>query len=666
MKAKLRAQEDIIPVHDMTPVYQRKRKKLRPQSELKFPAENEYAFLLNNHIDQPTLETAIKLSEKWQTPVHDVLISQGHITQAQYTKALAEECDVNFIQKLKPKDLHLSNIPEIIQENYRAGLFTGKGDKPEEDTVILASHAPQNPTSLKSMMNRLGTAGQRIFLVSTHQLRFAITAMRGSLLTKQAIFGLESLHPGCSAKDGLTNWQKFSLFIMISAIASFFLFYPEYSFLAGSAALSILFFPVVWLRLVTCLHAFRHPYVPRPEATSIGYWRAAASGLTNDATLPVYTILVPIFREKEVLSNLFRALLDLDYPSAKLDIKLIFEETDPETLQAAMTYELPDNIEFIVVPDSQPRTKPKALNYAMQFARGDYVVIYDAEDQPVSDQLRKAVTAFRLAPDSVACLQARLTFYNASENWLTKQFALEYASLFNGILPTLQRLDFPIPLGGTSNHFRMSALKNIGAWDAFNVTEDADLGMRLYRSGYTCRVLNSVTYEEATCSLKAWIPQRTRWLKGWMQTYAVHMRNPFRLYRQLGFRGFAGFQVMMGGFVMSALIHPVFLIYAAWYVVTTLMQGRPLFVIQLSELNFWLISLFNLTFGYTTAMALGAIIGWQAKMKTILHNVITMPIYWLFISFAAYRALYQFFRAPFLWEKTSHGVTKVRFVLSKE
>src|SRR5690606_9681865 len=197
-------------------------------------------------------------------------------------------------------------------------------------------------------------------------------------------------------------------------------------------------------------------------------------------------VLAPLFREANVAPGLIRALGKLDYPAAKLDIKLILEACDPETMAKVGRLNLPGAFEVIVVPDAQPRTKPKALNYALELARGDYAVIYDAEDRPDPGQLRAALSAFRSGPPNLACVQARLNFYNARENWLTRQFAIEYAALFDGLLPALQALRLPIPLGGTSNHFRMPALKWLGAWDAFNVTEDADLGMRLYRRGYAC------------------------------------------------------------------------------------------------------------------------------------------------------------------------------------
>ena len=200
---------------------------------------------------------------------------------------------------------------------------------------------------------------------------------------------------------------------------------------------------------------------------------------------------MPLYREANMLAGLTRALSRLDYPAAKLDIKLILETADAETIAAARALDPPGNVEILVVPDLHPRTKPKALNYALPLARGDYLVIYDAEDRPERDQLRKALAAFREGPPNLACLQAKLNLYNADDNWLTRQFTIEYCALFDGLLPALDRLRLPIPLGGTSNHFRLAALKWLMAWDPFNVTEDADLGTRLSRSGYRCQVLSS-------------------------------------------------------------------------------------------------------------------------------------------------------------------------------
>jgi len=216
------------------------------------------------------------------------------------------------------------------------------------------------------------------------------------------------------------------------------------------------------------------------------------------------------------------------------------------------------------------RTKPKALNYALPLARGEFVVIYDAEDRPEPDQLRRAL--HRGGPPNLAAVQARLNLYNASDSWLTSQFTIEYCALFDGLLPALDRLSLPIPLGGTSNHFRASALRWLMAWDAFNVTEDADLGIRLARSGYRCQVVASTTHEEAPARLMCWLRQRTRWLKGYVQTWLVHMRSPAALWRELGPRGFLAFQIMVGGTVLSALAHPWFYLLAS---------------MELAPANFW-------------------------------------------------------------------------------
>ena len=260
-------------------------------------------------------------------------------------------------------------------------------------------------------------------------------------------------------------------------------------------------------------------------------------------------------------------MANLDYPPAKLDIKIVLEEVDTSTIEAATKLAFPGNVDLIVVPDRQPRTKPKALNYALQFATGDLAVIYDAEDRPEPDQLRKAATRFQFASPDVACLQARLDYFNPHENWLSRQFTIEYATLFRGLLPLLSRFGLPLPLGGTSNHFRIGVLRDLGAWDPFNVTEDADLGMRLHRAGYLVETLDSTTYEEACCQSVPWIKQRTRWLKGWMQTFGVHMRAPVSTLRETGLTGFLAFHAYFAGIIVSSLAHPLcyfVLAYDAW------------------------------------------------------------------------------------------------------
>jgi hypothetical protein len=264
-----------------------------------------------------------------------------------------------------------------------------------------------------------------------------------------------------------------------------------------------------------------------------------------------------MYKEPEVLPILLHALRSLDYPAAKLDIKLVLEEGDRETVEAAIAMDLEGIFEIVLVPPSQPKTKPKACNYALQFARGEHLVIYDAEDKPEPDQLRKVVAAFRRGGEKLACVQCRLNYYNARENWLTRMFTLDYSLWFDLMLPGLQRLGAPIPLGGTSNHFRTDVLRALHAWDPFNVTEDADLGIRLTQKGWRVAVIDSTTYEEANCLAGNWVRQRSRWIKGYMQTFLVHTRRPAALWRAMGPVGLLGFVFFIGGTAVSGLLSPV-------------------------------------------------------------------------------------------------------------
>lgn len=373
---------------------------------------------------------------------------------------------------------------------------------------------------------------------------------------------------------------------------------------------------------------------------------------TADVELPVYTILVPMLNEADVLADFVAALRTLDYPPAKLDVILILESSDIETQLAAAAADLPGFVRVVVVPDAPPRTKPKALNYGLQFARGDYVTVYDAEDVPDRSQLREALALFQEPGARLACVQAQLSTYNPRASWLTRQFTLEYAALFDGILPALARLGLPLPLGGTSNHFPRAVLDAVGGWDPHNVTEDADLGIRIARRGGQIAVLSSTTWEEAPPTLAIWMRQRTRWLKGWMLSYLVHMRRPFSLLRELGLKRFLGFQVLMGGMILSALVHPLFylMLAHAW-------AGGPFMQQPASVPEFVLLALavLNLVAGYSSAMALAAVTACRRRRFFLAFDVVLMPFYWLLISLAAYRALVQVLREPHLWEKTPHA-----------
>jgi cellulose synthase/poly-beta-1,6-N-acetylglucosamine synthase-like glycosyltransferase len=376
-----------------------------------------------------------------------------------------------------------------------------------------------------------------------------------------------------------------------------------------------------------------------------------------DHRLPRYTVLVPMYDEPEVLPTLVHGLASLDYPSDRLDIILVLEARDAVTRSAAARLRLPWNMRILIVPPGGPQTKPKALNYALAFARGDLVVVFDAEDRPESDQLRLAAHAFSRGGPVLACVQARLNVYNPADSFWTRQFALEYSALFDGLLPALDRLRLPIPLGGTSNHFRLSVLRGVGAWDPYNVTEDADLGIRLARAGYRTATIASTTWEEAPTSRKIWVGQRTRWLKGWIQTWLVHMRHPRRLLRDLGTRQFLGILVTFGGVLLSVLVYPIALLAMG---LTWWLGGFGGAALSGIGSWLWLIALINLSTGILAPMVAAALAVLRRGHPRLLLSVFWMPAYWVLISLAGYRALVDLARRPHYWEKTRHGLSGSR------
>ena len=377
----------------------------------------------------------------------------------------------------------------------------------------------------------------------------------------------------------------------------------------------------------------------------------------RDDWLPTYSIIVALYREAAAVPGLVAALQALDYPPEKLDIKLVLEPDDNETREAIEALHLGPPFETIIAPEKGPRTKPKALNAALPLVRGSFVAVFDAEDRPEHDQLRLAMEAFVAGNARLACVQARLTIDNTEDTWLTRVFTAEYAGLFDVFLPGLAAWRLPLPLGGSSNHFRIEALQRVGAWDPYNVTEDADLGMRLARYGYRTAVITSSTYEEAPGRFAPWLRQRTRWFKGWMQTWLVHMRSPLRLARELGLPGFVVFQLLVGGTVLAALVHAPFAAGLIWIFATAPLDDA---VAQML-LGFDAASLIS---GYLISVALGLIGLARRGLLDCAWALLLMPVYWLLLSAAAWRALFQLMQAPYRWEKTEHGLARTSRLLA--
>jgi cellulose synthase/poly-beta-1,6-N-acetylglucosamine synthase-like glycosyltransferase len=283
---------------------------------------------------------------------------------------------------------------------------------------------------------------------------------------------------------------------------------------------------------------------------------------------------------------------------------------------------------------------------------GKYCVIYDAEDSPDPDQLKKAALAFSSLPEDIACLQSKLNFYNASENVLTRWFSIEYSYWYDFYLEGLDKVNIPIPLGGTSNHFRIDQLRELGGWDPYNVTEDADLGIRIARRKLKTTMLECYTYEEATLKVGSWIKQRSRWYKGHTQTYLVHMRHPIKLLKELGWRQYLLFQLTFGGAIFMPIINPIL------WAITAISLFAPWLFSSLYLLPVQGLCIFNLIVGNSAYMLMYVAACVKQKKYQALPSALTMPAYWILISIASWRGLLQLITKPFYWEKTAHGVTK--------
>lgn len=498
---------------------------------------------------------------------------------------------------------------------------------PDPEPVIIADDGPDAPGSAGTVMD----------------LRTAPLEVDPAELDT-AINGLLERAPHLSSSTSLTRSQRMTMFGYLAVLAVGLVLDARLVVVVHVACAIIVYLTVLVYRVVLHSRSTRSDVVTRVSDD-----RALS---TNDEALPSVTVLVPCYREPDVVADLVDSLRAMDYPRDRLQILLLLEGDDQQTIDAVERLPLDPNMMVVLVPPAEPRTKPKALNVGLQRATGEIVTVYDAEDRPEPLQLRRAAIALAEADPRVACVQAKLGCANAFQNLLTRWFNLEYTMWFNQFLPALSQTRAPIPLGGTSNHFRSSVLREAGAWDPFNVTEDADLGVRLHRRGYRTDVLDSITWEEANSDFVNWVKQRSRWQKGYLQTWFVHLRDPRRLLRELGPRGFLEFNLFIGGTPILALINPIFwLTTLIWFlfrpeVITTLLPFPWYHLALLS----WLVGNFVLTYqNLVTAEDIG-------EAKSYLAALLT-PIYWVMLSVAAYKAALQFVLQPSQWEKTVHGLS---------
>ncbi len=369
------------------------------------------------------------------------------------------------------------------------------------------------------------------------------------------------------------------------------------------------------------------------------------------AEWPTYTILCPLFQEVAVVPQFVEAIRSLNYPAEKLQVLFLTEQSDAQTRMALEQMRLPANFTILTVPQGTPQTKSRACNFGLLHAKGQFVVIFDAEDKPEPLQLKKAVLTFANHGPETACVQAKLNYYNPKQNLLTRWFTAEYSTWFDIMLPGLQRTGISLPLGGTSNHFRTEILRALGGWDAFNVAEDCELGLRISQHRLKTAVVDSTTYEEATSQVKAWLYQRSRWIKGYFQTYLVHMRHPLQMLKKQPIGSILSLQMIVGAWTFVLLLNPIMQALTICYFLFSPTQlYQSLFPSPILYMATFCLIFGN--FSYIYIHLLGCL---RRKEYALMKWILLIPIYWCLMSIAAYIAIYELIVKPHYWRKTPHG-----------
>jgi cellulose synthase/poly-beta-1,6-N-acetylglucosamine synthase-like glycosyltransferase len=564
-----------------------------------------------------------------------VLIARGALSEDTYLRALSKALGTSF----EPLDGMPRGLCPADDHRLIESAVTGLLPLVDNDVRLVVAPRGTAARRLVRLVEDDPAQAGRFRFTSGERLNRFVLRHAGKAITARASDQLAQRWPMLSAAPNDRRGNRVaSVTAGLLALAAAALA-PAPTLLLCELMLAMVFLAWLGLRLFC---AALHLPEPRPAPAM------------SDGALPVYTVIAALYREAASVDGLLRAIERLNYPPEKLNVIVAVEAGDHDTRAAiaARASRLP--LTVIPVPEGGPRTKPKALNVALPFAHGTFTVIYDAEDRPEPDQLRRALQAFHAGGGDLACVQARLCIDNTADSWLARIFTAEYAGQFDVFLPGLAALRMPLPLGGSSNHFRTAILREVGGWDAYNVTEDADLGVRLVRFGYRSGIVASTTYEEAPAQFGPWLRQRTRWFKGWMQTWRVHMRQPRRLARDLGLPGFIAFQLIVGGNALAALVHPLFmagLIHAA-------LSGARMWPDQGAVPVLALLYGANIVIGYLTSAALGWIGLMRRGITSTAWVLLLTPAYWLLLSLAAWRALYQLVAAPYAWEKTEHGLAK--------
>jgi len=588
----------------------------------------ELAFLERHGVPYPVLRQAQLAAGEAGVPPADALLKTGLLDERSFYRALAAETGLPFLGRFR--------LAEGVR--FPQAVSAGLAALAEPQAGAAFVHAPQG-AEVARLLGERDRGGGLVALTTPTLLRAAVLRAAGAAIARMAADDLSNATPALSYRNGVTREQAWAAVALLGAVGLAALLAPAAVLALGGAALSLLFLLMIVVRLAAVVDS--GPVAPRVRPSR-----------RPDHALPVYTVIVAMRREGRVLDKLVLALQALDYPPAKLDVKLVIDADDREMRDALGARSIPAHMEVVVAPPGLPRTKPRALNVALPLARGAFTVVYDAEDVPDPDQLRLAVDTFGRSGGDVACLQGRLVIDNTDDSLLTRFFTIEYAALFYVLNPGLAATDLPVPLGGTSTHFRTDILRAVHAWDPWNVTEDADLGIRLALLGYRVGDLPSSTLEEAPKRLGPWLHQRARWMKGFMQTCITHSRRPDRALRSLDPFKFVGAVTMTFGTVLTALLYPFLTATAA----AAIADGALARTGRAYDVLGWGLGLVTLAAG-ALAIYLPPLVAIKRRgLWRLLPLVPFLPLYYALVSVAAWRGLFELVRDPYRWNKTDHGL----------
>ncbi|QDY69110.1 glycosyltransferase family 2 protein [Qingshengfaniella alkalisoli] len=583
-------------------------------------------------ITQDQIKTCVARQSTQEARFGDLLCEEAGLNEVAIMRALEIQWQTSEVQLDRaPPDkrmIDVLGVEHCLQRGYIPWRCVGAR------TVIAAvfpDHADQDRALLEQHFGPIS-----IGVTTGKSMQAALAELYGTPMQNRAALKVQ---------DNLScrTWrsERFRRILKLSFIATAITFYyhPAIAFIFFTFAALIALLVQNGLKFAAALAMTRRtPSRPTENVVPI-----------HQPKLPTVSILVPLFRESQIAGTLINNLSKLTYPAALLDVCLVVEADDQVTRTAISKSDLPSWIRVVTVPCGLIRTKPKAMNYALEFCRGNIIGIYDAEDSPQPDQIDKVVAQFAQADPDVACIQGRLQFFNARENWMSRCFAIDYASWFGMVLPGIAKLGLAVPLGGTTLFFRREILQELGGWDAHNVTEDADLGIRLARAGYRTELCDTATDEEANCRAWPWVRQRSRWIKGYAMTYATHMRRPLLLWRELGAKGFIGFQIMFLGSIAQALLAPM--IWSWWLLLLGLPHPASTLISpeMVRALGFSMIAveLLNITI---SGVAL-----WRTGQRGLIPWLPTFNFYNMLATIAACKAMIEMAYRPFFWDKTSHG-----------